>query len=241
MTPERTSSRTHGRESDESESPVAVDIWVDFVCPFSYIATSRIETAAERAAVPVELTYHSFQLMPDLPEEYEASNAEFFRDFRGVPPEELAHKSQPLIQMTADAGLPYSLPDIQQANTLKAHQLLHYAKTQGRQIDAAAAIFRAHFAEGKSIGRLDVLLTIAKDLGLDPAEAERALASGRHRADVRADISRAGRLGIRVVPFLLFQNSTVLTGGGKRWRRSSTFSAGLGMRVPRQEPDSLLA
>lgn len=195
-----------------SEPRIEVDIWVDFVCPFSYIATSRIGAAAVLAATPVEVTYHSFQLMPDLPEDYEASNAEFFRDYRGIPPEELEQKSQLLVRMTADAGLPYRLRDIQQTSTSKAHELLHHAKAQGRQADAAAAIFRAHFAEGKLIGRLDVLLAIAEEVGLDPAEAERALVSGRHRASVRADISRAGQLGIRAVPFFLFQNGATLTG-----------------------------
>lgn len=126
-----------------SEVSIKVDIWADFVCPFSYIATSRIDAAAALAATPVEVTYHSFQLMPDLPENYEASNAEFFRDYRGVPPVELEQKSQPLIQMTADAGRPYRLPDIQQANTLKAHELLHHAKAQGRQGGAAGHSRRA--------------------------------------------------------------------------------------------------
>lgn len=195
-----------------SNLPIKVDIWVDFVCPFSYIATSRIAAAVARSMIPTDIEYHSFQLVPDLPEDYEASNAEFFRDYRGIPPKDLEQKSQPLIQMTAEAGLPYSLPDIQQANTLKAHQLLHYAKTCGQQADAAAAVFRAHFAMGKHIGHLDVLLDIADELGFERADVERALASERHLEDARADIARAEQMGTRVVPFFVFQNTYSLAG-----------------------------
>ena len=137
-----------------SEPRIEVDIWVDFVCPFSYIATSRIGAAAVLAATPVEVTYHSFQLMPDLPEDYEASNAEFFRDYRGIPPEELEQKSQLLVRMTADAGLPYRLRDIQQTSTSKAHELLHHAKAQGRQADAAGALHCRTVPRDVSKGRV---------------------------------------------------------------------------------------
>ncbi|SDE36335.1 DsbA family oxidoreductase [Auraticoccus monumenti] len=195
-----------------TESPIAVDIWIDFVCPFSYIATARMQAAAARVAAPVDVAYHSFQLMPDLPEDYEASNAEFFRDHRGIPPEELEQRSQPLVQMTAGAGLPYRLADIQQASTLKAHQLLHHAKARGRQVDAAAALYRAHFAEGRHIGRLGVVLDIAGQLGLDRADVERSLVSEQHLGDVRADTDRAAQLGIQVVPFFVFDEAYSLSG-----------------------------
>ncbi|GAA4725667.1 putative dithiol-disulfide isomerase, DsbA family [Promicromonospora umidemergens] len=191
---------------------IKVDIWVDIVCPFCYIATSRFEVAVSQVAVPVDIEYHSFQLMPDLPEDYEGSNAEFFRDYRGIPPEELEERSRPLIRMTAEAALPYRLRDIQQASTLKAHQLLHHAKARGRQVDAAAALYRAHFAEGKHIGHLDVLLAIAEGLGLDRADVERSLVSEQHLGDVRADTDRAGQLGIQVVPFFVFENTYSLSG-----------------------------
>lgn len=211
-----TRSRLHTALTEKSDdmpgSPLKVDIWVDVVCPFSYIATSRIQAAVTQVAAPVDIEYHAFQLMPDLPEDYEGSNAEFFRDYRGMPPEELEQRSQPLIRMTADAGLPYRLQDIQQANTLKAHQLLQYAKARGRHVDAGAAVYRAHFADGKHIGHLDVLLGIAEKLGLDRADVERALVSQQHLADVRADTDRAGQLGVQVVPFFLFQNAYSLPG-----------------------------
>ncbi|MDN5686763.1 MAG: DsbA family oxidoreductase [Brachybacterium sp.] len=194
------------------ETPIKVDMWIDIVCPFSYIATSRIQAAANLVAAPVDIEYHAFQLMPDLPEDYEGSNAEFFREYRGIPPEELEQRSQPLIRMTAEAGLPYRLQDIQQASTLKAHQLIHYAKTRGRQVDAVAALYRAHFAEGKHLGHLDALLGIAEELGLDRADVEWSLISHQHLADVRADTDRARHLGIQVVPFFIFQGTYSLPG-----------------------------
>lgn len=193
-------------------STVHVDLWVDFVCPFSYLATSRIEAARSQVAFPVAVEFHSFQLMPDLPEEYSASNAEFFRDYRGIPPEELTQRSRPLIRMTAEAGLPYSLPDIRQASTRKAHQLLRHATAHGLQAEAVATVFRTHFADGRDIGRLEVLLDIAGQLGLDPSDAERALLAEEHLEAVEADIDRARQLGIRSVPFFVVQDTLALSG-----------------------------
>lgn len=195
-----------------SSSAISVDIWIDFVCPFSYLASSRIEAAVSRVDFPIQVEYHSFQLMPDLPEDYRATNAEFFRDYRGIPPQELQRLSQPLVAMTAEAELPYNLPEIQQASTLKAHQLLHYAKAHGDHKKVVTALFRAHFGDGLHIGTPRALLDIAKQQGFDAVDVERSLASEKHLEDVRRDTDRAAQMGIKVVPFFVLGGTHRLSG-----------------------------
>jgi predicted DsbA family dithiol-disulfide isomerase len=68
-------------------------------------------------------------------------------------------------------------------NTLKAHQLIHYAKAHGRQLEMKERLLRAYFVEGRHIGRVDDLADLADlaaDLGLDRADVLRALNDDEH-------------------------------------------------------------
>jgi predicted DsbA family dithiol-disulfide isomerase len=65
-------------------------------------------------------------------------------------------------------------------NTLKAHQLIHYAKAHGRQLEMKERLLRAYFVEGRHVGRVDDLADLAADLGLDRADVLRALNDDEH-------------------------------------------------------------
>jgi predicted DsbA family dithiol-disulfide isomerase len=63
---------------------------------------------------------------------------------------------------------------------LKAHQLIHYAKAHGRQLEMKERLLRAYFVEGRHVGRVDDLADLAADLGLDRADVLRALNDDEH-------------------------------------------------------------
>ena len=70
------------------------------------------------------------------------------------------------------------------------------------------ALLRAYFSEGRDIGDPDELAAILAPLGLDPADTIAFLESDAGRAEVAAEISGAGDLGISAV-------ATYVIGG--RW------------------------
>ena len=63
---------------------------------------------------------------------------------------------------------------------MKAHELLHFAKEQGRQLELAERLMSAYFTEGRHLGREDELVALAADAGLDADAAREALQSGRY-------------------------------------------------------------
>jgi predicted DsbA family dithiol-disulfide isomerase len=64
------------------------------------------------------------------------------------------------------------------------------------------AIFSAHFMEGADIGRVDVLVASAEEIGLDPSESRAVLDVDKHRERV-VDLRReAEASGLRRVPTL---------------------------------------
>ena len=57
-----------------------------------------------------------------------------------------------------NAGLEYRFDLLQHTNTVKAHELLHFAKEQGVQHEMEERLMSAYFTEGKHVGRIDDLV-----------------------------------------------------------------------------------
>ena len=78
--------------------------------------------------------------------------------------------------------------------------------------DLKTRLFAAHFTEGETISDPDRLARLAVAAGLDDAVARAALDSPERDAEVRADITRAGQLGIRGVPFFVLADRYGVSG-----------------------------
>ena len=50
-----------------------VDIWSDVQCPWCYIGKRKFEAGAAQFGGDVEVEYHSFELSPDTPVDYEGT------------------------------------------------------------------------------------------------------------------------------------------------------------------------
>jgi predicted DsbA family dithiol-disulfide isomerase len=72
-----------------------------------------------------------------------------------------------------------------------------------------AALFRAFLEEGQDIGRVDVLVGIAKEAGLDPVETKAVLDVDRRTAELDGLRGDAERLGVRGVPTLLIAGERI--------------------------------
>jgi len=85
----------------------------------------------------------------------------------------------------------------------KAHELALHAREKGLFLQLHGALFHAYLTEGRDIGRVDVLVAIAREAGLDPQEARIVLGVDRHAATLDGLRGEAERLGVRGVPTLL--------------------------------------
>jgi predicted DsbA family dithiol-disulfide isomerase len=98
--------------------------------------------------------------------------------------------------------------------TLPAFEVAWCAAQQGEAAFFAfdLRVRRAFFAESRNIGKRDVLLELARDIGLDLAGLTRELDSGRPREAVLAE-ARAGqeRYRVRGTPTLMLADGTKLS------------------------------
>ena len=191
-----------------------IDIWSDIACPWCFIGKRRFETAlgAWEHRDEVEVTWHSYQLDPTLPEHYDGTEAEYLASRKGMPVEQVRQMFQHVSTQAADEGLQYDFDSLVVANSLRAHQLLHLAKAEGVADAVKDALLSAHFEHGVDIGSVDALVAIGTEAGLGAQEIRDALADERYLPAVRADIAQAQQLGVNGVPFFVFDMRLGLSG-----------------------------
>ena len=189
---------------------IKVDVWSDIACPWCYIGKRKFEAGAE--GFDVEVEYHSFELSPDTPVDFDGSAADFLAKHKGMPIEQVRPMLAQVTAVAAEVGLDYDYDALQHTNTVKAHQLLHFAKAQGKQIEMKERLLRAYFVEGKHVGRAEDLADLAAEVGLDRDAALRSLESDEYLEAVHADQEQAMRYGIRGVPFFVIDGKYGVSG-----------------------------
>jgi predicted DsbA family dithiol-disulfide isomerase len=98
-------------------------------------------------------------------------------------------------------GFPFRIPALA-PRTRKAHELGFHAREQGAFPAVHRALFRAHFQEGRDLGRVDVLVEVAREAGLEPAEVRTVLGVDRFRKAVEEERATLLESGVRGVPTL---------------------------------------
>jgi predicted DsbA family dithiol-disulfide isomerase len=219
---------------------IKVDVFSDVACPWCYVGKRKLEqgiTEFETAnpGAKVEVEYHSYQLNPDMPVDYEGGQAEYLAQIKGFPLEQVAVMNQRLGGIAKDVGLDYDFEAMQMTNTHLAHQLLQFAKTKGKQQQMKERIMSAHFVEGLHVGKVDELVQLAADVGLDPREVKTVLENGSFRAAVETDIAQAREFGIQGVPFFVIQNKYGMEGAQNPDRFVYAFNTVLAQQVANSE------
>jgi len=193
-------------------NPIKVDIWSDVQCPWCYIGKRKFEAGAAEFGGEVEVEYHSFELSPDTPVDYEGTTADYLSQRKGLPLDQVDQMLERVTSIAASVGLDYDFEHVHQTNTVKAHELIHYAKSKGRQLEMKEALLKAYFIDGGHVGRVDDLADLAESIGFDRADVVRALESNEFLADVKSDVALAGEYGIQGVPFFVIDGKYGVSG-----------------------------
>jgi Predicted dithiol-disulfide isomerase involved in polyketide biosynthesis len=206
-------------------SPIKVDIWSDIACPWCYIGKRKFETGsgvfAERGdGRAVEIEYHSFELSPDTPVDFEGSETDFLAAHKGIDATQVATMLERVTGIASAVGLDYDYDSLKHTNTVKAHQLVHYAKAHGKQLQAKERLLKAYFIEGRHVGRVEDLADLAAEIGLDRADVVRSLEADEYLPAVRADQALAQEFGIQGVPFFVVDQKYGVSGA----QESDTFA-----------------
>lgn len=195
--------------------PLKVDIWSDIACPWCYIGKRKFENAVAQfsdAEKSVALEFHSFELAPETPVDFDGSEVDFLVSHKHLPADQVSGMLENVGAIAATVGLSYDFDSLRHTNTTKAHQLLHLAKAEGKQAEMKERLLSAYFQEGRHVGRNEDLADLAKDIGLDPAKVITSLETGEFLPAVAADKDQALEYGINGVPFFVIDGKYGISG-----------------------------
>ncbi|KPP85961.1 MAG: putative dithiol-disulfide isomerase involved in polyketide biosynthesis [Rhodobacteraceae bacterium HLUCCO07] len=195
-----------------TSDPLRIDIVSDVVCPWCIIGYRQLDRAIRDSGVAVTILWHPFELNPDMPPEGQDLRAHMAEKY-GSTAQESAQARDRLTRLGAELGFAFNFSDqSRMVNTFRAHQLIEWAETQGRQTEMKLALFRAHFTDARDVSDMDMLAAIAGETGLDPADAREALETERFAPEVRTIQRFWAEKGIRGVPAMVFDLQHLVTG-----------------------------
>jgi len=195
---------------------LTIDIVSDVVCPWCYIGKRRLEQAlvlwgGRHPDTPVSVTWHAYQLNPDLPRVGVDRREYLERKFGG--PERAREIYGRVEAAGREVGIPFDFGRMRiQPNTIQAHRLVAWATAAGDAGPLVEALFRGYFLEARDFTDDAVLAGIAGEAGLDAAAALAFLHSDALADDVAADEQMARRIGVQGVPFFVIERRLGVSG-----------------------------
>lgn len=197
-----------------TKNKLKIEIWSDVVCPFCYIGKRKFEAAfAEfKHADDVEIIWKSYQLSPEMKTIQGKNIHQYLSEHKRISLGEATAMNNQVATWAQQVGLQYNFDIAIPANTFMAHRFSHLAKQQGVQNEAEEKLFSAYFTEGKNIDNVETLAQIGAEIGIEAGLVKSTLESNEYADAVRNDISEAWSLGLRGVPFFVFDRKFAVSG-----------------------------
>lgn len=169
----------------------ALEFWFDFSCPYAYVASTRVEALARRVSARLEVRP---MLLGGV---FKA---------RGTPqnlsetlaPAKARHNLADMQRQARAAGVPLVVPA---GHPLRTVEALRAVLAAGEPfMPLAHRFYRAYWAEGRDIGRREVVAAVVGEAGLDVEEVLARAGSEEVKAELRRRTDEAVARGIFGVP-----------------------------------------
>jgi protein disulfide-isomerase len=191
-----------------------IEIWSDIMCPFCYIGKRHLETALSQFPDQhFEIEWKSFQLDPTIVPQPGKNVYEYLAERKGMSVEESKQMHAGVVARAAEVGLDYHFDKAVISNSFDAHRLIQLAKTKGLGDAIEETFFKAYFTEGRDLNDKDTLMELCVGIGLNALDVKEVLEDKNQFANaVRSDISEAQQIGVRGVPFFVFDRKYAISG-----------------------------
>jgi predicted DsbA family dithiol-disulfide isomerase len=170
-----------------------VMVFSDFVCPFCYIGMHTLRQLQPEFGF--EIQWRGFQIHPEWP----AEGVPVEQYYRAMGEQRRKSAWQMIESMAAEAGIEMKPPTVL-ANSYAALAAQEFAIEHGRGDEFEERVYRAYFHDGANIGDRELLLDLARESGLDPAQMQQALAEDRYAMRLKNATLAAHQRGISGVP-----------------------------------------
>lgn len=191
-----------------------IEIWSDIMCPFCYIGKRLLESAlAKFPNDKFEIEWKSFQLDPSITPQPGKDVYTFLAEHKGITLEQSKEMHKAVTERAKSVGLDYNFDKTIISNSLTAHRIIQLAKSKGLGDEIEEIFFRAYFTEGRDLGNVSTLIELGTQCELESNEVEDVVENETlYLSDVKADIAEAQEIGVRGVPFFVFDRKYAVSG-----------------------------
>ena len=192
--------------------PLVIDVISDVMCPWCYIGKKRLEKAIKSVPdIQVDVRWHPYQLDPTLPPEGKDRATYMNEKFGGADRAEAAYDR--VRQAGREEGIPFAFEKIEVSpNTLDAHRLILWSRSDDLQDDVVERLFRAYFVEGRNLAKSETLVQISAEAGMQSDLVEQLFETDSDLAKLKRQIEQASEMGVTGVPFFIIDGRFALAG-----------------------------
>ena len=192
---------------------IQVDIVSDIVCPWCWLGYVYFAQAAKKSGRKIKLSWRPFMLDADIPAGGLPYQDYMRAKFGDGPSNKFKAMREHLETAGKEQNIDYRFDDIpMRPNTMAAHRLMRWAEGQDMGDAAAEALFQAFFTDGKDVGDITVLASIAQSLGMDSDLTTTLLESDQDEAAVTEEMFFYRNLGVNSVPTFIYNGQFAIQG-----------------------------
>lgn len=167
---------------------VKIKVFSDYVCPYCFLAEFPLKEAIKEKDVEVE--WLPFELRPT-PQQTLKPEGDYLQTVW----------RQSVYPLAKKMGVEIELPSISpQPHTHLAFEGYQYAREHNKALEYNDRMLRAFFQEDQDIGKIDVLTTLAEEIGLNGKEFKEALETRKYEIAHQQALEYGAQLGINSVP-----------------------------------------
>jgi predicted DsbA family dithiol-disulfide isomerase len=178
---------------------IKVIAYSDNICPFCTVGAKRLKKLQQELDFDVE--WKAFEIHPETPKEG-MKTANYFPNY------DMKKMKNHIENFGKDVGM--KLDGDILANSKLSLAANEFAKEKGKFNEFHEAIFKANFEDGENIGDINVLLTIAQNIGLNKKELSQYLKDQENLNAIDESSAQAKKLGITGVPSFIINNKMVV-------------------------------
>ena len=173
-----------------------ITFYYDYICPFCYVASKRIQELSEE--LDLEIEWKGIEIHP----EYDPEGKKRKKTQR------TEHLSQTLFEIAKEDETEIYLPGFV-TNSRLCLEASEYAKSKNSFISFHNEAYNHYFFKRENIGKLETVLEIGENAGLDPGDLEENLRSRTMKERIDQNKRSADEKIVMGVPTLYFNDFRV--------------------------------
>lgn len=188
-----------------------VELWFDFLCPFSYVAKTYLDKAihAFDNKEAIDVSYHSFCVAPYVKETLDVDSHEFLSFHKDITYAQAKELHEHLEAKFSDVVFNFDTIKITSSN--KAHQILHMIDASLRS-DFIDLVFEALYVDLKDISKEETLIEIGAKLGIKEEDIKAVFLTDMYNQGIEDDYDLLVDLDLKGVPTIVIDRMYFLSG-----------------------------